>query len=379
MKVIPEIELPDDLEYAYRPDLRDWINDNLPGLRKINVQLYVKKNNYPTIAAIEFLGKEEKNKPNEKPRHDGREVQPEAICELIMKIIQFDVESKDDDTGKYRVQCVKNNGAGSITKAKHIDIPRSEGNNEIGFSMSPDQESMDLLPTALSYIERLQDMNLKMMSVVTEMIGPMQIQNTRLQDAVMKGFEKQEAIERMHILKEMHERENQKDLELGKIKSENWQKNFDKLIKHAERTGMTKQIMAGIVSKITGQQLVPPPENNNEPPPPPPPREREPDIKEQLQKEPLRTYCNGLYNSILELDQEDLLKERLGEDVYIPLHKLMNSESEDDAKENLKEVTELLQKANQLKIMTALQDTLNEKQQQMVMVIMNYAQKGEEQ
>ena len=91
MRIVPEIELPDELEMAYKPDLKDWVEDNLEGLRRINIQLYIKRNQYDNVAAIEFFEKSQKNSPKEKPKHDGKDIRPDDICELIMKIIRSNI------------------------------------------------------------------------------------------------------------------------------------------------------------------------------------------------------------------------------------------------------------------------------------------------
>lgn len=375
MRIIPDIELPDELELPYRPELKDWIEDNLQGLRKVNVQLFERKNQWPTVATIEFFSKSETNKPNEKPKHDGRDILPETICELIMKIIQFDCEAKDDDSNKYRVQCIKNNGAGSITKAKHIEPPRSDGEEARFINNPSSQESLDLLPSALSYIERLQDMNLKMMSVVTEMITPLQMQNSKLQEAVMKGFETRENIKRMEIVERLYEREKETELEVAKVRTEARNQNIDKLLKYAKQTGIGQQLITGLMNKINGGGIQIPQESSPPPPPPPPPKDPEADMKSEMENSPIKTLSNALYTSILEEDQEEDLKNEIGELFWNPLYTLMNSNSEQEAKINIQNVKEIWEKTtdnDKLKIMNAMNNNLNETQQKLVGRILEY-------
>lgn len=369
MKIIPEIELPDDLELAYRPELKDWIEDHFEGLRRINIQLFVRKNNWPNVASIEFYSKSESNKPNEKPKHDGKEIDPEDICELIMKVIQYDCEAKDDDSGKYRVQCIKNNGAGQVIKSKHVELPRGDSDGARFTNNPSDQEVIELLPSALSYIERLQDMNLKMMSVVTEMITPMQVQNSRLQDAVMKGFETRENIRRMEIVERLYERDKETDKEITKLKIEARNKNVDKLLQYAKQTGIGQQLMQGLMAKLNGGGGIQVPQ---ELPPPPPPKEPEVDIKSEMEKAPLKTLSNGLYTSIIEEGQEELLKEEIGEEFWNPLYKLMISKSEYEAKQNIEEIKQVWEKVDKLKIMNVMNNNLNESQQKLVGTILQY-------
>ena len=98
--------------------------------------------------------------------------------------------------------------------------------------------------------------------------------------------------------------------------------------------------------------------------------EREPDIKEQLQKEPLRTYCNGLYNSI-NIIQEEKLKEVFNTS-WPPLHKLLTSKTEQEAREQLKIVKEQVLKLDITEVINFMHKIFTEPQRKMLGYIMDF-------
>jgi hypothetical protein len=376
MHVSPEFDLTEELEIPYKPDLKDWIEDNLLGLKKICISIMQRRDKYDRLGDIEFYEKEEKISPTQKPKNEGREIKANEICEVIMKIIQFDIEAKDTE-GKYRIQCIRYMGPSMSDKkmSKHIEVPRINDEAEAGFTTISENDDTDLKTYLITQNQQLHDRCIQFMGLATGMMAPMQGYMEQLLKTNNELATKNVEIHKLQFQKDMWEQDKIFEKEIGLKKIEAGKEKFGALMKQIEKSGAINKIVSAgtafLQSKMNGQQQQGMPQQV----------QQEPEISEEelariekekfeqeLKTSPVKTVCNYLWES-LDAMQRGNLKRDLN--FYSDLEQLLTSSTEKEALGNLSVLKEKFStltdgdKAGMMKVA----EYLDEEQQGMVMRI----------
>lgn len=374
MKIYPEFDLEDDLEIPYKPDLKDWIEDNLPGLKKIEISLMIRRDNYDPKGSIEFYNKDEKNTPVQKPKHEGKDIKPDEICELIMKIIQVSLEEYDSG-GKYRIQChrIIGNTTAPRKVSKHIEVPRLGGEEEPRFVTNlAEQENADVIPTLMSYIQRLQDQDVVKSKLITDIVQPLQAQNLALQQRIIELSNVHLGVAQLEAQRWMWEKDKELETQLGseKIKADKEKKikMWDTLKESRALESLAAMGMEVAKHKfgveIPMQQKIQQQKQQKQQDE----KERRDKIEEEFRMNPLKARCNLVWGS-LDDDQKEKIANELKDD-FIYFQELLTSSSEKEATVKLQSLMEKF-KDDPMKLMNA-GNMLHEEQQKVVMWIINF-------
>lgn len=382
MIISPEFDLSEDLEIPYKPDLKDWIEDNLLGLKKISISIYLKRDSYDRLGDIEFYSKDEKISPTQKPKNnESKEIRSNEICEIIMKIIQFDIEAKDT-SGKYRIQCIRYMGPSMSDKkmSKHIEVPRLDEESEARFVTNNENENTDLVSVLMAQNNQLHDRCIQFMGVITGTMGPMKEYMDSLLKANIELSMKNVRVHELQFQKEMWEQDKIFEREIGIKKIEAGKEKFGAFMKQLEKSkGIDTILKAGtsfLQSKLNGgatqqvqQIIVTEPEISEEEQA----RIEKEKFEKDLKNSPIKTVCGMLWNS-LDAMQIGNLKRDLS--FYTDLEQLLTSNSEKEALGNLsvlKEKIAAIPDSEKMQFMK-IQEYLDEEQQGIVMRIIQMVQ-----
>lgn len=390
MKLIPELKLPDELALNADPDLFDFVESCLSGIKYISIHRRFKRDKYEPISKIEL---QEKPSINQRPPE-----KIEEICTAIMSIIQMDLESRDE-SGVYRLQIFRNTGTSKDSvKAKHLDIKLDERNiHSHDHTMDPfeHEEAPTYNSLQLEYIKMIQDHSFKDRSIVTSIVATLQEGYKSLQNMVTELMLKNVEIEKLRAQERLIERESLIEAQLEKTKQENKTLRWNKAMSLLEESGGAKQVFTVIADKIKGKAMGNAPEIPDEemvqqkkprkpsskkptkddlpPPTVPKPEQVEQselnqqeidEIDEMLKTQPLRCRANVLGGNLNE-EQKTEIKTILGDAIYSALEDLLISGSEDEAKQNLLNLRGTISPRDFNKLKMA-KDVLTEQQQELV-------------
>lgn len=431
MIIVPDIDLPKELEYNYDLELHKFIEECVEGIKYITIHRKLSKDRYESVAKIDF----ENKTPNIKQRPPEK---IEDICKVIMSIIQVDIEARDED-GIYRAQCFRNSGKpnGNI-KSKHINVRIGEHNAYINdhVSYNEEPENLNFTNLQLEHIKQLQEQNIKTMNVIFNFTAALIEDRKNMQNMVSDMMRKSEVIERLNAERYLLERETELRNKLEETKIVNNKERWDKALNMIEKTGAAKGLLDAITKKLLSgtpelsddiiekqkqkqptptrsrvQQAQSPikptvrvteidPENvemNVQAPTSSNPQNQnnsnqviisederlteEPislseeemrEIDQMLENEPLRCYVNIL-GARLTSEQREACRTALGNEIYIILESLLMSSSEEDALKNLI-VFQDLYKQGKLKLdkIQTLYGILDDKQQELISKILSY-------
>lgn len=424
LKIEPDVDL-DELTYSYSPDLLEFFDAHLSGIKYINISKFIMREQYENICFKIIV--QEKPQPLQRPPAD---ITPKTLADKVMQLLQYRVQEQDA-AGKYRIQVYKHTAKSeNVIKSKHIDVSAPSTNNEAK-TFIPQEMEQDVLASQAHYIVMLHDQMLKLGAVVTSIIDPLMRQLDKYQESSQK-FNDAMVLTNKHTLNfQLAMKAQEDELRLGLIERQNSAKTKEQLMQTLRESGAVSKAMTMIQQRVMGgsgilptqeqqieaakahqrpksEPIIKPsfresvqaeysqkgqiidtteivknknsesqPESQSEPSSE---SQSEPSLTpEEIKKEnealdqmPLFTYCNCLSVTLQEdPEQEKFIKETLREPVYNSLMKLINSQSEEEAINNLKE----LQQVSTLDDISGFRDIkeiLTDVQNKIVDLIMEY-------
>lgn len=387
MIIKPDIELDEEVCIPYTDEIEQWVEENLPGLKSLTVFLFVRRDRYNQVGSIQFVEKEQKIRPLDKPKHEGRELKVKEICDLLMKLIQADYD-QNDKLGKYKFQAKRIVNGGERTFSKHFSPPPMGTDQVGGFINNPSEnEEQETIPLLRGMVSEMFDRYVELTSSMSGLFTTMAKQNKDLQESLARQQERSVEIARMQMTREMWSEDKLYEKELAKIKAKASADKTAAVMQQLAKSGALKAVGDSLVPALMSRfgmapspQQLPQAQNNQgqEIVPNPPPIQIRPKTAEEEQAElekgmreaPLKTMCNLLGNT-LEDNEKEFLQEEL-EEVWPDLNKAMNAETETEARESIKALTEKVPKMeNPMKLMKAL-DKLDDQQKVIINSIMNF-------
>lgn len=416
LKIEPDVDL-DELTYSYSPDLLEFFDAHLSGIKYINISKFIMREQYENICFKIIV--QEKPQPLQRPPAD---ITPKTLADKVMQLLQYRVQEQDA-AGKYRIQVYKHTAKSeNVIKSKHIDVSAPSTNNEAK-TFIPQEMEQDVLASQAHYIVMLHDQMLKLGAVVTSIIDPLMRQLDKYQESSQK-FNDAMVLTNKHTLNfQLAMKAQEDELRLGLIERQNSAKTKEQLMQTLRESGAVSKAMTMIQQRVMGgsgilptqEQQIEAAKAHQRPKTETTPKSSfresvqaeysqkgqivdtteitknsesqsetsEPSLTpEEIKKEnealdqmPLFTYCNALNVTLQEdPEQEKFIKETLREPVYNSLMKLINSQSEEEAINNLKE----LQQVSTLDDISGFRDIkeiLTDVQNKIVDLIMEYEPK----
>lgn len=430
MKLIPEIKLPDDLQLNADPDVYEFIESCLSGIKYISIHKKEKRGKYEPVSKIEL---------QDKPGINQRPVDKiDDICRIVMGIIQYDIEARDE-SGTYRIQIFRNTGTTKdAVKAKHVDIKLDERNiHSHDHTTDPfnDDENLSFNSIQLEYIKMLQDQNIKNQSIVTGIVSALTDNMKNLQGMVNDLMTRNVEIERLRAQERLLEREKDIESQLEKLRQENKTERWNKAMDLLKHSGGAKRIFDVVADKIKGkafddavelpdEEMIPKKQQKRQTPstaqrqtpsqpqsprqpqrssiPPEELAKLEPDydddedddvedeeknqdkidqeineeIDEMIKNQPLRCRVNVLGARLTD-EQREELKKVFGDFLYNIFDALLNSDSEETARQNLLTLQGSITPKDLPKLKKA-KNLLDDKQKELVDEILMFDVGGEE-
>jgi len=229
----------------------------------------------------------------------------------------------------------------------------------------------------MQYIHQLQDVNIGLLEIATQIIKPLSDQNERLMtmaSQLMFGQVEMKRIEHQaEALRKAEETEAQ--IEMVRIKEKEATKN--KALEILHKSGGLKVILeagANLLNKPKPEPVVPKSEPKEKTP-----EERAKEAQEELlrrvKKEPLRTHLNLFYQTLTEVEsnrgQWDQIKEKLSSETCEKFAAMIQSESEAEAIENFKDFSSSLT-GDDLKALSEIKEILDEHQNKIVDFVLSF-------
>ena len=350
----PELSLPKELQISYPPEIVEWIKSNLPGLRYITFKEVKGRNDYkPQCCRITV---NTNAGPNSIP-----EEKPNEICEKIYSVLQYFRDAEDKEIKFCVTLYNKTNAGADKPSAKHIEVGNdSTGETESKF-FNPNKVDGDLVDVQMRYIAQIQDSNANLMGMMVGVVAQALESNKEKDKTIRELGQNQVEIRRMEYTAEA-EKEEQKIrylLEQARIKGNN--EKLESALKHLNKNGALDHFMrqgaAKLFGAVSGNEEIRKPQPKKKPQPKTQEQsnaEQEmrdkqkqeqamKDIEEGLRIAPLFTYCNLLKSSLEQEEQENgndsvnvYIRENLSTSMLKDFTDLLNSEDENDAKNNLK-------------------------------------------
>lgn len=357
LKLEPEIDLPNELELSCPEEVYSWLEKNRAGMRYIVIEQYLGRNKYNRISKI-FV--QDNPSMNERPRESV-----EDIIKIIYLILQYQLEERDE-SGKYKIAIYKTSNRGpNKVVSKHVEVGTNYTDVDSSTTFDPDKVDTDIVSTLMNYIQSLHDQIIGLNSVTVNVIKPLADQNKEMTDIVRQFAFGQVEIARMQLqseaLKEATEHEAQ--LEAMRIKSN--EKKRQEFFLTLKQTGALDGLLSILNNKLNGTREVPKKKS-------PTKEEVEKEIKNQMEKEPLRMMVNTLGNSLEQGDTRDKIKEILKEETFDNFMKLLDSNSEELAIENLKSLIGNIDSDDLEGLNKINEEVLNNQQRQLVNHILSF-------
>lgn len=354
LKLHPELLLPKELDLSYPPDFFDWIKSNLAGLKYITFKKFIRTNHYePQCCKIVVNANAQ---PNSIPEEKVNE-----ILEKMFLVLQY-FRDEVDSPGKYCITIYQKTTFGTDRPlAKHITIGNDTTGESEAKSFDPSKLDGNILDAQMAYVAMLQDANGKLMSLTSELVSPIMEMNKEMQRKLIELGANQVRLKEIELIAES-EKEEQKIrllLEQAKIKGNN--EKLESALKHLNKNGALDHFMhqgaAKLFGAVSGNEEIRKPQPKKKPQPKTQEQsnaEQEmrdkqkqeqamKDIEEGLRIAPLFTYCTLLKSSLEQEEEENgndsvnnYIRENLSTSMLKDFTDLLNSEDENDAKNNLR-------------------------------------------
>lgn len=383
MIIKPDIELDEEVCIPYTDEIEQWVEENLPGLKSLSVFLFVRRDRYNQVGSIQFVEKEQKIRPLDKPKHEGRELKVKEICDLLMKLIQADYD-QNDKLGKYKFTAKRIVNGGERTFSKHFSPPPLGTDQVGGFINNPSEnEEQETIPLLRGMVSEMFDRYIELTGSMSGLFTTMAKQNKDLQESLARQQERSVEIARMQMTREMWSEDKLYEKELAKIKAKAGAERTQAIMKNLKDSGALKAAGEAFFPALMAKMGMPVPQLPQQTPqqeiiPNSPPiqirektaEEEQAEIEKGLKESPLKTMCNILGGS-LDPDLRETLQEEL-DDIWNELNEAMNSKTESEAKENVKTLMDKIRKLeNPMKLAKAM-DKLDETQKNIITQIMNF-------
>lgn len=236
----PDVELPEAYD-PYPEDLLIKCHEAYRGLHAIHIHYKRGRDDFDLVMKIRLA--EHKPQPSETPGE-----QPEEICELSMRAIEYDRE-EHARRGEYRVQFHRQTPKG-LRRLSVLITTQSSSEPMVVKEMSRGDE----LEMAHSHIMELYSTNLELIGVATKIVNPLLVEFKNMVQS-MSEMAKQSAdvraMELMHSLK-MREISQDEQVELAKANAE--KAKWDQLFDHVRETGALEAVVGGVMAHIQKQQ-----------------------------------------------------------------------------------------------------------------------------
>lgn len=369
LPMIPEIDLPDSLELSCPEIIYSWVEENMAGLKYINVEEELARHDYNRITQI---------KVQEKPSHVQRpSVKSEDLVHQIYLVLQYKLESTDQEV-KARIVIYKNDKNGrNKPVTKHVTVGTDITDEKSSRVYNPDRINGDLVSTQMQYIQQLQDANAGLLEIATQIIKPLSDQNERLMTMASNIMYGQVEMRRLDLQAEALRNAEELEHKVRIVELQEKEATKNKAMDLLYKSGGLKIIMeagANLLNKKKPEPVVPPPKEP-EKTPEEVARETQEDLMERMKKEPLRTHLALFYKTLTEVEknkgQVDVIKEKLSEEAFNKFVVLIQSENEKEAIENLKDFSTSLN-SDDIKALGELEDILDEYQNKIVQFVLNF-------
>lgn len=415
LKIEPDVDL-DELTYSYSPDLLEFFDTHLSGIKYINISKFIMREQYENICFKIIV--QEKPQPLQRPSAD---ITPKVLADKVMQLLQYRVQEQDAP-GKYRIQVYKHTAKSeNVIKSKHVDVAAPNTNNEAK-TFVPQEMEQDVLASQAHYIVMLHDQMLKLGAVVTNIISPLMKQLELHQESSQKYNQAMVEMSKHNLNFQLARQAQEDELQLGLIERKNSARTKEQLLQTLKESGALSKAMDMIQKRVIGGGILPTQEQQAEaaqiskPKPPQPPSNTVPNFRdsvqaeysqklkqqetvpssnvsivpevveepkltaEELEKEketmkqaPLFMCCDCLNTTMQEdPEQEKFIKEVLREPVYNQLMKLITSQSEEEAIENLKGLQKIATTLDDISGFRQIKEILTETQQMIVDEILDF-------
>lgn len=421
IKIEPDVEL-DELTYSYCPGLLEHCDLNFAGIKYVNIKKLLERDRYEQCFKILI---QEKPSPLQRPV----DVTPKTLADRIMQIFQYLVE-ETDSSGKYKVEINKATGKSEQSiKSKHFMVSAPGTDNEVK-DFVPSEMNQDLLGNQAHYTMMLHDHLLKMATALTAIVPSLMRQIELHRDSADKYSQAMVAMARDEKIYDLHIKTQQMEHQQAMIKQDVISKRNAQLIKILQDSGAVAKVSEALIKRVASATIIPSQEDQMEgvkvqkarhatasqsspitkPYPQPaghnpipiesnqhspsfsdspneitetvdflePTKEEMDALRAEhddvMSKAPLWTYCSGLKITLQNNSEQQLyLKENLNDQVYIKLMNLLNSDSEDDAIQNLISLRDfVLPNPNYIQSLMGIKEVLTKSQNMIIDAIMMF-------
>lgn len=235
MDLNPELDLP-ELYEPYPEELLILGTECYQGLQTMTVHRQLERGRYKMICSVKVQDKATKTS---RPTYSV-----EDICELAMKIIQYNV-LETDDPGNYKVSFIGPGGKGRVTRSKHIRLNEEQSPRAVN-----QLDEADLIDAQMEYITQLQGSNLTLMEIVSGMVAPLLQQNQDLSKTVTDSVSRIAEVEALRMAHDLQMRqiedENRQEIARQNMEQERWSELFG----HVKNTGAVEALLAGLMKKF---------------------------------------------------------------------------------------------------------------------------------
>ncbi len=392
LKLQPDLLLPKELEIPYPPDFFEWIKTNSPGLRYVTFKKVIGNNKYDNQCCKIFIN------PNATATQIPEDKVAE-ICEKIYLVLQY-FRDEADSLVKFCVTIYCRTTFGTDKPlAKHISAGTdATGERESRF-FDPTKVDGELVDQLREYIAQIHDANASLMLAAPAFLTASMEMNKELQKKLLEVSQFQVQLKEIELKSEIEKEEQKMRLIIERDKVQANKEKWENTLKQLNKNGALDRVMEVGTNKLFGmingsEEIKKPPSMTTKKRVIAKPSEEEQErlkqeqdmkiLEEGLRVSPLFTYCVMLKNSLAQDEAENgndsvnkYIEDELPSGMIKDFQDLLNSENEQEAKTNLRNMHSNLSEDDFPKLLF-LRGRMNETQKKIITSILKFLEEDEE-